>query len=83
MEFVTRPGEIVSLEDGKLYQIFQQVEYDSRAYVVLRIVPETAEDTYNFEKNKFMYAEEVIQDDNFYLVPVDDKELIEKLSTLK
>lgn len=83
MQFITRLGEVVMLENGKSYQVFEQKEYNSKAYVTLREVPEAEEDLLNFEKYKFKFAEEVIQNNDFYLVPVDDKELVAKLSKLK
>ena len=83
MQFVTKVGEVVVLENGVAYQIFEQKEYNSRGYVAIREVPKSEEDLLNFDKYKFKFAEEVVNDENFYLALVTDKALVKELSKLK
>lgn len=83
MEFITRLGEMVTMDDGSSYQVFQQIEFNSKPYVLLREVPKTEEEKLDFEKYKFRYAEEVLQNDDLYLIPVNDKNLISKLNDIK
>lgn len=83
MNFVTRKGDTLNLENDKKFLVADTISYENEAYLLLVTAPE--EFLKNLEVDEsFCFAKEIVDKENLELSIelVTDKKLIENLTSL-
>ncbi len=78
MEFVSHIGDVVLLENDERYLVISQVEYENDPYVLICKVQDFSELEQNIEI-EYKFAKELVRENNYSLVLVDDEKTISNL----
>jgi len=83
MDFVTKVGDIVLLDNETAYQVLAQKEFNGQGYLFISKVHTDIENVFASEKDEFEIVQEVIdEDDEFFLATVEDKTVIEEIKKM-
>ena len=80
MEFVTKVGDILHLDNNEAFQVAKQFEYEGEAYLCIISIPEDIDDIFEMSKRYVQIVREVVdENDEFFVEEIEDKELLAKL----
>ena len=83
MDFVTRLGDVVLLENETAYQVLAQKEFNGEGYLFISKVHENIEDIFDSNKNEFAVVQEVVdEDDEFFLSVIEDETIINEIKKM-
>lgn len=78
MQFISKVGDIVVLEEDKLYQVMHCIEIEDRGFLVIKKMKMSLESVLDIIPAKLEVAEEVIDDQsNYYFQNVKDEATIQ------
>ena len=79
MSFVAKKGEIVVLEDNEAYQVVARAMCEENAYLLLIKVKTNVQDIFDESKRETQIVQEIVEDGEYFLSPVTDKNLVQKI----
>ena len=79
MSFVAKKGEIVVLEDNEAYQVVARAMCEENAYLLLIKVKTNIQDIFDESKRETQIVQEIVEDGEYFLSPVTDKNLVQKI----
>lgn len=82
MEFVSKPGDAIKLEDDRVYLVVKTLEYEGEAYLYLYEPSEDPVDFLDEDVKKTTFLKEVNENGEFMLEEIMDKKVYNKLVDL-
>lgn len=80
MEFVTKVGDILHLDNNEAFQVAKQFEFEGEPYLCIISIPEDIDDAFDMSKRYVQIVREVVDEsDEFFVEEIEDKELLAKL----
>ena len=82
LDYLFNEGEYAIMEDGELYQIAKNVNYNNEEYVVIGKVS-TSADTMIDDSDKMYLCKVIIENGEALLNPIEDEYLMQVILGLK
>ena len=82
MEFVSKPGDVVKLEDDRVYLVVKTLEYEGEGYLYLYEPSENPDDFLDPDVKKTAFLKEVNENGEYMLEEIIDKKVYNKLVNL-
>ena len=82
MEFLSKPGELIKLENGKVFLVVKNIEYKSENYLYLYQPSENPDDFFDKSIQKTTFAKEINDNGVAVLEEVTDKRVYNALVKL-
>ncbi|MBP3582370.1 MAG: hypothetical protein J6J33_06425 [Clostridia bacterium] len=79
MEFSSKPGELLKLENDKVFLVLKNIEYKNENYLYLCVPVEDPNDFFDKSIQKTTFAKEINEDGNVRLEEVLDQKLYNAL----
>ncbi len=77
MQFISKVGDIIVLEEEKLYQVLHCIEMQDRGFLVIRKIKMSIESVLQLTPQELEIVEEVVDDKyNYYFQNVKDPKII-------
>ena len=82
MEFVSKVGDLLVMEDNENYIVNEIVEVDGQGYLVLESADINLVDEFDGKRRKTVVVQEMVADDELYLEGVTDAKLLKKIEDI-
>ena len=82
MEFMSKPGELLKLEDDRVFLVVKNLEHDGVPYLYLFQPPEDPNAFFDGDGKKTMFAKEVNEDGKTFVEEVLDKKVLSALKRM-
>ncbi len=79
MEFMSKPGELLKLDNGNVFLVLKNIEYNGEAYLYLYKPVENTDDFFDEDIKKTTFSKEINEDGKIRLEEVTDKKTINAL----
>lgn len=83
MKFISKVGDIVVLEEDKIYQVVQCIAMEGRGYLVIRRIRMNLASVLQPDDSKTEFVEELLDyNHNYYFQTVTDQDVISKINAI-
>jgi hypothetical protein len=83
MGCVAKEGDLLALDDNKVYKVVKCIELNNTEYLAIIEKKISLSSALDIDTQEISFAEEVIDDNNnYFLKSIEDKSLISKLNKL-
>ena len=79
MDFISKIGDVLFLEDGKNYQVVDRCVHCNKNYLLLINVPDKVKDIFDIESREVVVVKEIVEEGEFSLSIIEDEKLIGSL----